>query len=82
MDACYLQSDPDMEYLYDLRFATCMARVKYLTIPEPLPAANDIGAIAAYWKQYYNTLAGGTTYQNDINEFIQDYQRYVVEYEP
>lgn len=46
----------DLEY--NDRYATAMARVKYARVSAPLPALNDIPAMALYWKQYYNTPLG------------------------
>ena len=43
------------------RYACAMARVHYLRVPEALPAADDIEAIANYWKNHYNTLLGAGT---------------------
>jgi hypothetical protein len=46
------------------RYACAMARVHYLRVREALPTADDIEAIASYWKNHYNTLLGaGTTAQ-------------------
>jgi hypothetical protein len=35
--------------VYDLRYATAMARAAYWLIPEPLPAASDLDGLARYW---------------------------------
>jgi hypothetical protein len=52
------------DMMWNFNLATIMARLKYWSIPEPLPPAHDIGAQARYWKQHYNTEAGkGTTEQ-------------------
>lgn len=42
----------------DLTLATLMTRVHYLRVPERLPDADDVPALAAYWKQHYNTHKG------------------------
>jgi len=47
--------------IYDLKFATWMARIHYYRQPEPLPAAHDLNGQAAYWKQHYNTPLGKGT---------------------
>ncbi|GAN65690.1 hypothetical protein [Acetobacter orientalis] len=39
-------------------YAAAMCRVHLLRQPDPLPAANDATAWAAYWKQHYNTPGG------------------------
>jgi hypothetical protein len=46
---------------YDIRHAILMARIHYLRVKSPLPAADDVDALAAYWKTYYNTHLGKGT---------------------
>jgi len=58
---------------WDLRLAIIVARLKYLSIKYPLPTADDIKALAHYWKQYYNTPAGKGTEA----EFVKAYKQYV-----
>ncbi|MFZ0694671.1 MAG: hypothetical protein WAN51_11075, partial [Alphaproteobacteria bacterium] len=57
-----LLSSPTASKVQDLqnndRYATAMARAHYARAPMPLPQFNDIPAMAAYWKQYYNTPLG------------------------
>jgi hypothetical protein len=43
------------------RYACAIARIKYLRVPEPLPAAGDIAAMAAFYKAHYNTPEGAAT---------------------
>lgn len=57
----------------NLPYAVAMARIKYLTIKEPLPNANDIKGMANYWKRFYNSPKGKGTEQ----EFVDNYNRYV-----
>lgn len=65
------------ELITDLRFSTAVARLRYWIVPEALPAADDVGGLARYWKQYYNTHLGrGTeeewmTNYNKLMEIIQ-----------
>jgi hypothetical protein len=40
---------------------------------EPLPKADDVHGMAAYWKRYYNTVHGKGTRQ----EFVENYERYI-----
>lgn len=54
---------------YDLRFATAMARLHYFRVKEPLPPANNIKAIAQYWKKYYNTHLGKGTVEKAIEKY-------------
>lgn len=58
----------------NLYFATALARLKYLTIKELLPDADDIEGLAKYWKKYYNTYEGKGT----ESEFIANYKKYVL----
>lgn len=48
----------DEQLVYDLRYATAMARLRYWVVPEALPDASDAEGLAAYWKQHYNTHLG------------------------
>ncbi len=43
------------------RYAAAMCRIRYLRAPQALPAADDIKAMAQYWKDHYNTKAGKGT---------------------
>lgn len=61
--------------IWNLAYQTAMARVHYLRVAEPLPVADDVAALAQYWKRYYNTPAGKGTEA----EFIENYYRYVAE---
>jgi len=45
----------------NLYYATAMTRIFYDRVPEPLPAAGDIAAQAAYYKAHYNTPLGAAT---------------------
>ena len=44
--------------IFDLRYATAMARLFYARIPEKLPSKNDLKGIWNYYKRYYNTPKG------------------------
>jgi hypothetical protein len=57
----------------NLIYQTAMCRVHYLRVPSPLPAANDLVALANYWKRHYNTFQGKGTPQ----EFVRNYHQYV-----
>lgn len=56
--------------VYDMRFATLMARLQYYRQSERLPEANDIEGLARYWKKYYNTRLG----KGKVEEFIHNYK--------
>jgi len=53
----------------DLAFATALARVRYFWVPEPLPDASDVPAIARYWKRHFNTLGGAGTEAKFIDAY-------------
>lgn len=66
---------PDEQRLmYDLRFATAMARIHYARVREKLPPSNDVEAIWYYYKKYYNTSWGSAQKDSAIN----DYQNWIV----
>ena len=52
---------PAERLIFDFRFATGIARVFLLRIPEPLPAKHDLRLMAIYAKKYWNTLLGKAT---------------------
>ena len=54
------------QLVLDSPYAAAMCRVKYLSIPAPLPSVDDLGGMAAYWLKYYN--AGG---KGDSGVFIE-----------
>ena len=60
------------EMIGNLYYATAMARIHYLRVPEPLPHADDIQGLAHYWKTYYNTKLGKGTEE----EFVRNYKRF------
>lgn len=62
--------------IYNFRYACAMARIHYLRVKEKLPAYNDLPALAAYWKKYYNTTNGAGT----ESQFIDNFNRYVKPY--
>jgi hypothetical protein len=70
-----LLSDPDTDKIDELenndRYACAMARVHYLRVPKPLPPADDIAAMANYWKQHYNTPLGA----GKPSEFIAKWKK-------
>ena len=61
---------PDHQALvWNLRYAIAMCRVHYYRRPEALPKANDIKALADYWKEFYNTDDGA----GHVSEFIHNF---------
>lgn len=62
------------ELEYNIKYMMLFARLKYLSISEPLPDANDIKGLAHYWNKYYNA---NDRYGTD-QEFIDKYEKYVL----
>lgn len=66
---------PDVERMvYDLHYATAMARIHYLRMPGNLPDAKDIDGIWDYYKKYYNTEKGKAKKEDSIKKY-QDFIR-------
>ena len=67
------------ELIGNLMYATAMARVHYLRVPEALPSKKDLSPkvyveqLASYWKSYYNTPLGAGT----VEEAVLNYNKYV-----
>ncbi len=55
--------------IYDLRYATAMARLHYRRVKSPLPLANNVDAIWDYYKQFYNTPKGKATKDESIRKY-------------
>jgi hypothetical protein len=70
----YLTGEPlDQQLITNLSLQVVIARLVYYPKPQPLPQANDIHGLGAYWKNHYNTALGAGT----IQKFVDDYARYV-----
>ena len=59
---------------YNLAYSTCMARLHYLRVKDPLPDKDNIYGLACYWKKFYNTDKGRGT----VAEFEENYKRCVL----
>ena len=59
----------DEQLIVNLAYATAIARIIYYRIPKALPPANDIHALAKYWKAHYNTEQGKGT----VEEFVKNF---------
>ena len=57
------------ELMGNLNYAAAMCRVHYLRVGAPLPKAGDVDAMAAFWKQYYNTPLGAGNPQEFVENF-------------
>jgi len=55
--------------IYDLRFATAMARIHYARVPQKLPDKNHILAMWAYYKTYYNSSKGAAECVKSIEKY-------------
>lgn len=55
--------------IWDLRFATVMARIFYLRKPQALPKHTDIDGIWEYYKRHYNTSLGKATKNESISKY-------------
>jgi len=70
-----IAGQPPEDMTWNLKLAILMARLRYRSVPERLPPAGDIAALARYWKQNYNTALGAGT----IEQFQANYKKYVKE---
>lgn len=60
--------------IYDLRFASAMARIHYVRVKEALPGATNVEAIYDYYKKYYNTGLG----KADKEKCLMAYKAFIV----
>lgn len=68
-DAARMPSEERM--VYDLRFATAMARIHYRRVREALPNPNDTMAMFNYYKAYYNSYAGKANYADSLRAYLR-----------
>jgi hypothetical protein len=69
MSLCYLSElPPDDALIYNLRYATIIARLVYYRAKPPLPDAKDAEGCFEYYKQFYNG-PGKSTHENAIEFF-------------
>ena len=57
--------------IYDLRFATAMARLHYARVPEHIPPANDVEGLWEYYKFHWNTPAGAAKKDDSIAKYYK-----------
>ena len=69
----YIRSAPFQLLNFDQCLATQAARIFFMRIPEPLPVASDVGAMATYAKKHWNTSAGKATPE----KYVSDYRLYI-----
>lgn len=61
---------PEVERLiYDLHFATALARIHYLRIQINIPDPADVEGLWEYYKKYYNTEAGKANKESSIKKY-------------
>lgn len=60
---------PVQQLSTNLAYATAAARLQYWRVPEPLPAGQDIIALASYYKRHWNTFAGKATEFDFVRAF-------------
>lgn len=63
---------PVERLIYDLHFATAMARIHYLRMPGNIPDAKDTDGLWEYYKKYYNTEKGKAKKEDSIKKY-QDF---------
>lgn len=64
------------ELVYNLRYATAIARLVYYCAPEPLPPAR-LGAMARYWKDHYNTDEGRGRPRHFVERYPNEFRSQV-----
>lgn len=57
--------------IYDLRYATIMARLHYDRVPQSLPPHDDVNQIWEYYKLHYNTPKGAAEKQPSIESYLK-----------
>ena len=66
-------TDPVEQMAGNFWYATAVARCQYRRIPQNLPSADDVEALAAYWKEHWNTHLGKGT----IEQWVLNYGKFV-----
>jgi hypothetical protein len=61
------EPEPAAQLITNLAYATAIARLIYRRRPEPLPPADDLAGLAAFWKAHYNTAGGAGTPDDFVN---------------
>ena len=68
-------SKPPAEYLlHNQLYAAAMCRLLYWRVPKALPYQNNIKAMAAYWKEFYNTEHGSGTEEQWLEAYAENFQ--------
>lgn len=69
----FLQKPEASELVWNLQYATMMARIYYRQVRDPLPAFDDIDGIWNYYKEYWNTTSGSAK----KDDFLANYNRFI-----
>lgn len=73
MNICKMSTKPIAEMMvYNLFYATCMARVFYLRCPQALPQDSDVGSLWEYYKKWWNTEKG----KAEKDDFVKAYAKF------
>lgn len=76
LKACKYLAMPSADtMIYNLWYATLMARAFWLDVHEPIPHKDDLASIWLQYKKYWNTPAGEATKE----EFFNNYHRFTSE---
>ncbi len=65
---------PPERLIFDAPFAAALGRLFFLRFSEPLPAEDDLTALAQYAKQYWNTALGKAT----VAQYESAYRKHFV----
>jgi hypothetical protein len=61
---------PDIDrMIYDLHFATAMARIHYIRVKENIPEPGNVDAIWDYYKKHYNTEQGKAKKEDAVKRY-------------
>lgn len=71
----FLQN-PHGELLTNLKYATAIAWMIYRRTGKPLPAADDLYGLAAFWHRHFHPRP-----MADIQTFIRNYRRWIMDEE-
>lgn len=55
--------------IFNMRYAAAICRVHYRRDPNPLPAADDVRGMGAYWKRSYNSRLGAGTVEHFVDAY-------------
>ena len=67
------QQSIEEQLVTNLALQVIIARLVYYPKPQPMPAADDLPGLAAYYKLHYNTPLGKST----VQKFLRDYALFV-----